>query len=70
MARRVAIVGCAQSYHQHDIQMTREDMVFEAAKGALRNAGISREDVDTVITASTDFLDGRTISNLYTSLGC
>jgi len=68
MARRVAIVGYAQTCHQHDIQMTREDMVFEVAKGALRSASISREDVDTVITASTDFLDGRTISNLYTSM--
>lgn len=42
MAGRVAIVGYAQSHHQHDIQMTREDMVFEVAKGVLRNAGIGR----------------------------
>jgi 3-oxoacyl-[acyl-carrier-protein] synthase III len=55
MARRVAVVSYAQSCHQQDVQMTREDMVFEVAKGALHNAGISREDVDTVITASTDF---------------
>jgi len=68
MVKRVAIVGYAQSHHQHDMQKTREDMVFEVAKEALRDAGIAREDLDTVITASTDFLDGRTISNVFLSM--
>jgi len=68
MNRRVAIVGYAQSRHQYDMQQTREDMVFDVAKGALKDAGIGREDVDTVITASTDFLDGRTISNVFLSM--
>jgi len=68
MERRVAIVGYAQSHHQQDMPMTREDMVFEVAREALRSAAILREDVDTVITASTDFLDARTISNLYLSM--
>jgi len=65
MRRRVAIVGYAQSHHQHNMQKTREDMVFEVSKGALRHAGIHREDLDTVITSSTDFLDGRTISSVF-----
>lgn len=65
MRRRVAIVGYAQSHHQHNMQKTREDMVFEVCKGALRNAGITREDLETVITSSTDFLDGRTISSVF-----
>jgi acetyl-CoA C-acetyltransferase len=68
MVKRVAIVGYAQTQHQHDMQKTREDMVFEVAQKALRNAGIAREDLDTVITASTDFLDGRTISNVFLSM--
>ncbi len=68
MLRRVAIVGYAQSHHQHNMQKTREDMVFEVCKEALRHAGILREDLDTVITASTDFLDGRTISNVFLSM--
>jgi acetyl-CoA C-acetyltransferase len=68
MLRRVAIVGYAQSHHQHDMQKTREDMVFEVCKEALRHAGILREDLDTVITASTDFLDGRTISSVFLSM--
>jgi len=43
-------------------------MVFEVCKEALHNAGILREDLDTVITASTDFLDGRTISSVFLSM--
>ncbi len=68
MIRRVAIVGYAQSHHQHNMQKTREDMVFEVCKEALHHAGILREDLDTVVTASTDFLDGRTISSVFLSM--
>ncbi len=68
MQRRVAIIGYAQSHHQHDMQKTREDMVFEVCREALHHAGIQREDVDTVVTASTDFLDGRTISSVFLSM--
>jgi acetyl-CoA C-acetyltransferase len=68
MERKVAIVGYAQSRHRENMQKTREDMVFDVCKEALRNAGILREDLDTVITASTDYLDGRTISNVFLSM--
>jgi len=68
MRRRVAIVGYAQSHHQLNMQKTREDMVFEVCKEALRHAGIMREDMDTVVTASSDFLDGRTISSVFLSM--
>nr|MDO8080252.1 thiolase family protein [Candidatus Freyarchaeota archaeon] len=65
MRGKVAIIGYAQSYHQGNMPMTREDMVFEVAKGAAEMAGITREDLDTVINASNDYLDGRTISELF-----
>jgi 3-oxoacyl-[acyl-carrier-protein] synthase III len=68
MRRRVAIVGYAQSHHQHNMQKTREDMVFEVCREALHHADILREDLDTVVTASTDFLDGRTISSVFLSM--
>jgi len=61
--RRVAIIGYAVSRLEWDAEKTREEAVFEVAKGAMRNAGVEREDIDTVISASTDFLDGRTISS-------
>jgi acetyl-CoA C-acetyltransferase len=65
MREKVAIIGYAQSYHQGNIPMTREDMVFEVAKGAAEMAGVTREELDTVINASNDYLDGRTISELF-----
>ncbi|MEX2705560.1 MAG: thiolase family protein [Candidatus Freyrarchaeum guaymaensis] len=68
MREKVAIVGYAQTHHQADIPMTREDMVFEVAKGAAEMAGITREDIDTVINASNDYLDGRTISELFLTM--
>jgi len=68
MAKRVAIIGYAQSQHQYDVQKTREDLVFDVVRDAMKNAGILREDIGTVVTASTDFLDGRTISNVFLSM--
>lgn len=68
MNKRIAIVGYAQSHHQYDVQKTREDMVFDVVKEALASAGITREPIGTVVTASTDFLDGRTISNVFLSM--
>jgi len=68
MTKKVAIIGYAQSNHQAEVQKTREDLVFDVAREALKNAGILREDLGTVITSSTDFLDGRTISNVFLSM--
>ena len=65
MRRKIAIVGYAQTHHQYDAPNTREGMVFEAARGALDSAGITREEIDTVINVSSDYHDGRTISNLF-----
>jgi len=63
--KKVAIVGYAQSHHQYDMPKTREDMVFEVTRDAIKNAGVTRADIGSVVTASTDFLDGRTISNMF-----
>jgi acetyl-CoA C-acetyltransferase len=41
-------------------------MVFEVVHELLRAAGVSKGDVDTVISAQNDFLEGRTISNMRT----
>lgn len=68
MIKKVAIVGYAQSKHQYDMPKTREDMVFDVVREALENTGILREKLDTVITASSDFLDGRTISSVFLSM--
>lgn len=65
MKKKVAIVGYAQSHHQYDMQKTREDMVFEVSRDAIKHAGISRSDIGSVVSASSDILDGRTISSMF-----
>jgi acetyl-CoA C-acetyltransferase len=60
---RIGIIGFHALPLTYDIEMTREESVFEAAKGALEAAGIEREDIDAVVSASSDYYDGRTISN-------
>lgn len=65
MNKKVAIVGYAQSHHQYDMPKTREDMVYEVSRDAIKHAGISRADIGSVVNASTDILDGRTISSMF-----
>ena len=60
---RVAIVGIGQT----KIEASKErqnypEMVYEAVKLALEDAGVGMEEVDNVVTTSNDFWDGRTIS--------
>jgi acetyl-CoA C-acetyltransferase len=62
--KEVAIVGYAQTPYVADFEKSREMMVLEATRAVLDNAGIKREDLDTIITANNDYLDGRTISNM------
>ena len=64
MEKKVAVVGYAQTRYEPDSDASREILVLEAAEGALKSAGITRDDIDTVITANNDYLDGRTISNM------
>ncbi|MHA1607654.1 MAG: thiolase family protein [Candidatus Freyarchaeota archaeon] len=65
---KVAIVGVGQTKYE-DIERKRKqayyDMVFEATRKALDDAGIDKGDVDTVVEAAYDLIDGRTISNMY-----
>jgi acetyl-CoA C-acetyltransferase len=60
---RVAIVGIGQTR----IEAAKErqnysEMVYEAVKLALEDAGVGMDEVDNVVTTSNDFWDGRTIS--------
>jgi len=41
-------------------------MIFEAVRGAVDMAGLKKKDISTVISATNDYYDGRTISNALT----
>ena len=68
MPRRVAIVGIGQTRHTE----SKDDWVYwendyEAAKAALADAALKRTDIDTVIVSGWDAIDGRTLSDMYTT---
>lgn len=65
LVERVAIVGIGQSVHVRERNdVAHAELVLEAIDEALDNAGIGLSDVDNAVTASLDFYDGRTISNM------
>lgn len=63
---RVAIVGYNQVKLYSDANYGRYEMIFEAVRGALDSAGLKKKDISTVISATNDYYDGRTISNALT----
>jgi acetyl-CoA C-acetyltransferase len=63
---KVGIVGFNQVKLYSDANYGRYEMIFEAVRGALDNAGLKKKDITTVISATNDYYDGRTISNCFT----
>ncbi|MFB0563587.1 MAG: thiolase family protein [Candidatus Lokiarchaeia archaeon] len=65
---RIAIVGIGQTNYE-SVEAKRSkayyEMVFESTQLALDDAGLDRGEIDSVVEAAYDLLDGRTISNMY-----
>ncbi|MFH1139043.1 MAG: thiolase family protein [Pseudomonadota bacterium] len=62
---RIAVVGAAQTkFEARKKDKTHYDLVYEATRDALADAGLGLDDIDNVVTVSNDFLDGRTISSM------
>jgi acetyl-CoA C-acetyltransferase len=60
---RTAIIGVGMTkIEANKKRETFADMAWEAVNKALSDAGMSIDDIDNVITTSSDFWDGRTIS--------
>lgn len=68
---QIAIVGVGQTKHEkRKIGQTFETMVFEVTAKALKDAGMTIQDIDNVVTVSNDFWDGRTISSMAIQDAC
>lgn len=62
---KTAIVGVAQTkYERSKKDQIFADMVFDVTRAALDDAGLALDDIDSVVTVSNDFFDGRTISGM------
>lgn len=64
MDKNVAIVGYRMK-NAADLKTSRERLTFELTRGLFDDLGIERTDVDTSIFDTNDFIDGRTISNVF-----
>jgi acetyl-CoA C-acetyltransferase len=64
MDNKIAIVG-VKMMAAPDLGTTRERLAFTMTKGIFADLGIDKDAVDTTIFATNDFLDGRTISNVF-----
>ena len=62
---KTAIVGVAQTrYERRKKDQIFADLVFDVTRAALDDAGLTINDIDSVVTVSNDFFDGRTISGM------
>jgi len=65
MGERVAIVAVAQTkYHPNRVDVNEEELAYEAIKQVLEETGVSLSEIDSAVTCSQDFWDGRTISSM------
>ncbi len=61
---KVAIIGVGMTKFDRNSPLTFAELVFEATSKAIEDAGIDKDDIDNVVTVSSDFWDGRTISTM------
>lgn len=66
MGRRVAIIGIGLTNLEERKDLSHKELLFQATRSALTDAGISRDDIGSAFTTSYDFLEGRSLSNQYT----
>ena len=62
---KVGIVGYYTVKPSLDAEMSPYEMIYTAVRGALDYAGLKRDDLTTVVSATNDYYDGKTISNCF-----
>jgi acetyl-CoA C-acetyltransferase len=63
---KVGIVGYFYMKMAPEIIDGRYSLIFETVRGALDSVNLKKKDITTVISATNDYYDGRTISNAFT----
>ena len=65
--KKVAIVGVAQTECKEKIpEYTAKELLYLTVKKLLNQLNITRQEIDFVISSSSDYWDGRGCSNVYT----
>ncbi|MBX7059131.1 MAG: hypothetical protein K1X75_13780 [Leptospirales bacterium] len=63
---RIGIVGQAIRQERENLDLSIEDTVFLTVSQALANTGLALDDIDTVVQAGDDVMDGISIQHVYT----
>ena len=67
LANRVGVVGVAILPSVNGERRSLEELLYDVAQQALRDAGMTIEDIDGIVVASNDQYDGRAISVMAAS---
>jgi len=68
VSERVAVVGVSQvGYASAITDRNLEELIFEAASGALADARLAWRELDAVVIGASDLVDGRVISSMVTA---
>ena len=66
MGRAVAVIGTGQTKHGRRDDLSYPEMVREAVKAALEDAGITPDDIDAVVFGSMpSMMEGVALNHLY-----
>lgn len=69
MGKRIGIIGISETKCEAmNRRDSTSDLIFETTSRALRDAGISQPEIDTVVMAESDQLDGRLIGAMSMAL--
>ena len=62
---RVAVISVAQTEHSQRLDKTCRELVYDVSREALTKAGLSKDALETVVTASSDYWQGMGCSNVF-----
>lgn len=62
---RVAIVSVAQTEHSERLDKTCRELVYDVSQEALTKAGLSKDALETIVTATSDYWQGMGCSNVF-----
>ncbi len=63
---RVGIIGHGITIEKENLDQSIEDLVFFTVKKALKQTGLTIENIDTIVQAGDDIMDGIAINHVYT----
>ena len=63
---RIGIIGSGMNISEKDLDWSIEDLVFNTVKQTLGKYNMTSDDVDTVVQAADDIMDGIAINHVYT----